>query len=292
MCDSLSSTLPQTIWARFKAYAGWHSSPVLDEQSAYNAFLTLRAEHRALLDRERAIPHKIDGPGGVDMDDRETRTQYELTYVVRDAIRPCHIRTAYDRTEDYPPDVGLFVPASETYWLLMNRDRNLATHEKQPDFPVRVLLTPAVPIDGYSYRPQTWPEGSPRILNLYSPPPLRHYWPVGFTETSESSTAEKCFFDHAQHFARMQIPSKVGQFGEIWVERGKPGARNRLMFRKVSSDADVGILVWPKFPHDFRVHFLHPHRAVSTPRIPVYQNEVIEVRISFLTFLNRYDLLI
>lgn len=96
------------------------------------------------------------------------------------------------------------------------------------------------------------------------------FWPIEFYSGSRIDHdigRASISFNRKQSALGIQLPTSLGRIGYSWIENATWGPKNRVLFKKVCSDEQIGILLWPSFPD-------HPH---PTPRIPVYYGDIIEL---------------
>ncbi|KAI8451148.1 hypothetical protein BY996DRAFT_4553504, partial [Phakopsora pachyrhizi] len=281
-----------STWSWLVHSLGWHE-PALSEPSrkiVRRMFDSIPPRLRNHLIRPDILPHHHFNPDQIDPNLLAVRRHYAATFALRKApIRNVHKLfrdPKKNKVERYPDEHGLWVPESELQWLRSRIGMKGEADGKKIDFPVSLRWSlQNIAADQASSesagkvnenvktdenRVNSDDDDSVMIgqVKLMVLDERNEFWPVGFNTRSRGD--EACIiFNNRQPRLGVDIPDWVGQIGITWIETGKYGPNNRVLFQKTSSDDLIGILLWPKFPDNPNKH--------PTPRIPVYKKDIIEV---------------
>ncbi|KNE91974.1 hypothetical protein PSTG_14643 [Puccinia striiformis f. sp. tritici PST-78] len=68
----------------------------------------------------------------------------------------------------------------------------------------------------------------------------------------------------------IELPAALKELAHSWIENAACGRHNHVLFQKTSQDRDIGILLWPSFPHG---------DCQPTPRIPlpVFSGDIVQL---------------
>ncbi|KAH9824876.1 hypothetical protein DFH28DRAFT_942078 [Melampsora americana] len=176
----------------------------------------------------------------------------------------------------YCPDPDLlifrdFTGNSELTWLDLNRFRPKRLADKQLDFPVGILFFATDPLQAPGPSHPCNPKAQSLKIQL-DKSPSQGFWSIGFQTTPYP--IHDINFSHSKAFPLVRVPHHIGKIGEIWVEHGKAGSKNRILFRKTVTEDDLSILIWPQYQS---AHLDEKCTLVPLPRIPAYADEIIEL---------------
>ncbi|MBW0552336.1 hypothetical protein O181_092051 [Austropuccinia psidii MF-1] len=271
----LQGLTPDSIWSWFIHSLGWHE-PALSQTTKRlirNRFDSLPQSYHSILIRSDLIPHRQLMPDLIHLDNNSVLEHYAIIAAINKlAIRNIH-RLFRDsnrnRVECYHHHHHqLWLPQAEIHWLRMRIDLR-KQHGKTLDFPLslRFVTRPSQ----YQTDPTgklVGKTGQIRLMAL-DQRSKNGYWPIEFSQSARllCESHSTIAFDHRQSALGINLPKNLTKIGYAWIENASYGPKNRILFKKSSIDELIGILLWPSFPD----------RSHPTPRIPVYQGDIIQL---------------
>ncbi|EGG02810.1 uncharacterized protein MELLADRAFT_66115 [Melampsora larici-populina 98AG31] len=168
-----------------------------------------------------------------------------------------------------------FTSNSELTWLDLNHFRSEKLLAKQIDFPVGIHFYATDPLQGAGPSLPHLLKAQVSKIDL-DKSPSQGFWSIGFQRTPYPT--HEINFSHSEAYPSVHVPHHLGKIGEIWVEHGKAGVENRILFRKTVAEDDLSILIWPQYQP---AHLDQKRPLTQLPRIPAYADEIVEITVRF-----------
>ncbi|KAI8445278.1 hypothetical protein BY996DRAFT_2126439 [Phakopsora pachyrhizi] len=207
-----------------------------------------------------------------DITQEEKEKLYRLSWDIRrlliDTLALIHTPEGFDPSAD---QFWYFDGSSELIWLRLNPGR-LESQEstKEIDYPTSITFSTTHPLEGSGIHP-CHPRAEKRTIDVCQAP-SEGYWLLGFQDCC--NPFHHINFSRLQRFASVRISPHVNTLGMLWLENGRPGPKNRILFQKTASEEDLAMFLWPQFQS---LHYKALEKLPETPKIPIFQDDVVEI---------------
>ncbi|KAI7965078.1 hypothetical protein MJO29_003176, partial [Puccinia striiformis f. sp. tritici] len=184
------------------------------------------------------------------------------------------LHTAIRQLAPYADEHQLWLPEAELYWFWMREGMWDVLMFKIADFPVSMPF-------GLGRPYQTPSNGQSQTITLDSLSNHRrtpddnnaedHYWPLHFHSMTPLCQARPTLGlcrNGSINGLGIDLPAALKELAHSWIENAACGRHNHVLFQKTSQDRDIGILLWPSFPHG---------DCQPTLRIPVFSGDIVQL---------------